>query len=817
MSVMMRPRLLLLLLLAGLSSLPALAQFASQQASPRELFQALNDLRVNSKQVYFVRDLLIRRDVVRLSLDEGKLAFLTAYDGRVTGAVFTGRGRALALPRDPIEKASLARFLSAPLLDQPFSRAYLRFNDSTAEELLRQIRDSDAVPAEEPSFGADWDPTVANLNSWHSLRILFDWLSENPRPFLYAGLLSETRGAFDVLVDERRPEQVLIGQPRWAGGTQYYDVWASFPTAGAIAPTPPFQALRYALDTSIQTDLQLEATATLTMKALRGGERVIPLELSRQLSVRSADDEAGRPLPFFQNEALSRHEIGQRGNDAVLVVLPEAAKAGTQFQLRLTYRGSVITDAGNGVYFVGERGSWYPHPVSYESFAPFELSFRWPRRLQLVATGTKTEEHEDGEWKTGRWRSEQPFIVAGFNLGDYLTEKTQSGTLRVDVYANRNLERALQDRLRQTVVQPVPPALARGTRSMPSTSIVLGAATPSPALVLGRLGADVADAVRFFERFGGPFPYPQLAVSQIPGVFGQGWPGLLYLSTLTFLSPEAHRRVGMGERTQEFFTELMPFHEVAHQWWGNQITYASYRDQWIQEGLSNYLAMLYADSKKPKARALAAWLARYRADLLARQPDTKEPYDSEGPLILGYRLRASHSPEAFERVVYGKGAWVFHMLRMMLREPASKDPDARFVGLLRSLLETDRHHTLNTEQFQRAVEKVMTPAMDLEDGRSMDWFFDQWVRSTGVPHYSVEFTARPQAGGFQIRGTLRQRDVPENFVATLPVYASATGGKPVFLGNVVTSGADTRFQFSSRIHPKRLLLDPQQTLLCIID
>jgi len=76
---------------------------------------------------------------------------------------------------------------------------------------------------------------------------------------------------------------------------------------------------------------------------------------------------------------------------------------------------------------------------------------------------------------------------------------------------------------------------------------------------------------------------------------------------------------------------------------------------------------------------------------------------------------------------------------------------------------------------------------------------------------------RPQAGGFQIRGTLRQRDVPENFVATVPVYASATGGKPVFLGNVVTSGADTRFQFSSRIHPKRLLLDPQQALLCVTD
>ena len=815
MIVTMKLRLPVLLLLAGLACLPAAAQSSAKVASPREMYQALNDLRVNSKQVYFVRGLLIHRDAVRVSLDEGKLAFLTASDSRVTGAVFTGRGRALAFPRDPVEKASLARFLGAPLLDQPFSRAYLRFNDSTAEELLKQIRESEAVETAEPSFGNDWDATVANLNPWHSLRILFDWLSANPRTYFYAGLLSETRGAFDVLVDERRPEQVLVGQPRWVGGTQYYDVWASFPLAGAVAPTPPFQALRYSVDASIHSDLQMEATATLTLKVLQGGERVIPFELSRQLNVRFAVDETGRALTFFQNEAVNRHEIGERGNDAVFVVLPEAAQAGNEIQLRLTYRGTVISDAGNGVYYVGERGSWYPHPAGFESFAPFELSFRWPHRLQLVATGIKTEEHDDGEWKTGKWRSDQPFVVAGFNLGDYLTEKTQSATLRVDVYANRQLERALQDRLRQTVIQPVPPALARGTRSMPSTSIVLAAPSPSPGMVLGKLGADVADAIRFFERFGGPFPYPQLAVSQIPGGFGQGWPGLLYLSTLTFLSSESNRRVGVGERTQEFFTELLPYHEAAHQWWGNQITYATYRDQWIQEGLSNYLAMLYSDSKKPRDRVLNEWLERYRADLLAQQPETKEPFDSAGPLMLGYRLRASNSSDAFERVIYGKGAWVFHMLRMMLREPSAKDPDARFVRLLRSLLETYRYRTLTTQQFQQAVEMVMTPTMDLDDGHSMEWFFHQWVRSTGVPRYSVKFTVRPQTNGFQIRGTLEQSDVPENFAAIVPVYAAAAGGKPVFLGHVVTSKTETQFQFSSRVPPRRLLIDPQQTLLCV--
>ncbi len=97
----------------------------------------------------------------------------------------------------------------------------------------------------------------------------------------------------------------------------------------------------------------------------------------------------------------------------------------------------------------------------------------------------------------------------------------------------------------------------------------------------------------------------------------------------------------------------------------------------------------------------------------------------------------------------------------------------------------------------------------------MDWFFDQWVRSSGIPHYSVEFTVRPKASGFLVRGTLKQSGVPENFIAAVPLYGVRPGGKPVPLGTVVTSGAETPFQIVSHVRPKRLLIDPQLTLLCV--
>jgi hypothetical protein len=804
-------------IVASVAGVLLAAATSAAQTSPRDLYQALNALRVIPNQVYYVRDLDIRHDAVRLLLAEGKLAFLAPCNGRLTGAVFTGRGRALALLRDPIEKRQMARFLGAPLLDQGFSSAYFRFTDNTGEELLRKLRAAGAAPADEPSFVAGWNEIVANLNPWHSLRILTDWLAEDPQPYFYAGLLGDTSGPFDVLVDNRRPEQVLLGQLRWVAGERYYDVWASFRRAGAPAAlASPFAPIGYAIETSILPDRTLEGTTTLTLKALRGGERVISLELSRFLAAQSPEDAERRPLVFFQNEAVNRHEIAQRGNDSLLVVLPAPARAGEQFRLRITYRGSVISDAGNGVYFVGDRGSWYPHLGGVGDFVPCELTFRWPRRLQLVATGRKLEEREEGDSRIGRWRSDAPIAVAGFNLGEYVTETVDAGNLRVELYANRQLEQAIAEHFRRPVIpSPLPLTPGRGSHAPFSAAMAMTEAPPSPAALLKQLGQEVAEAERFFERFNGPFPYDHLAVSQIPGTFGQGWPGLLYLSTLSFLSPNAQQRAGLSARAQEHFTEIVPYHEVAHQWWGNLVGWADYRDQWIHEGLANYLALLYAETRKAPDRALTTWLTRYREALTAKEAGKDEPAEDAGPLVLGYRLRSSKTPNAFQQVVYGKGTWVFHMLRMMLLDPAAKNPDARFAQLLRELVESHRYRTLTTEDLQRAVEKVMTPAMALEGGRSMDWFFDQWVRSSGIPHYSVESTVRPRASGLLVRGTLKQSGVPENFIAAVPLYGVRPGGKPVLLGTVVTSGAETPFQFVSHVRPKRLLIDPQLTLLCV--
>jgi len=561
-------------------------------------------------------------------------------------------------------------------------------------------------------------------------------------------------------------------------------------------------------------DNSLEATASIRVRTDNAGERVLGFQLSRALHADSVTDAQGKPLAYFQNEGMNLQERSVRGNDYIQVVLPQPAQKGQEFAFRFHYRGNVIENAGNGVLFVGARESWYPHLGDQADFASYDLTMRWPRHLKLVATGAKIDEQTAGDLRVGHWRSLKPLAVAGFNLGEYASTSIAGDVRTIDLYANRQLEQALSNRLD-----------TGNTGSLPAIDVPYGLPTarnpvamqpppPNPADALKTLARDIDSSIHFYETFSGPFPFRTLSVSQIPGAFGQGWPGLLYLSTFSFLSPDAQHRAGLSTTGQQAFTDIVPFHEVAHQWWGNVVGWSSYRDQWIDEAIANYLALLFADSRKPSEHALRVWLERYRKQLEGKVPGSDIPGEEIGALALGNRLNSSKSPAGFEDVIYSKGSWVIHMLREMLRQPGSKDPDQRFVALLHTLSTKYAYRALSTDDLQHEVEAVMTPAMDLEGGRSMEWFFEQWVRGTGIPHYRVEFSTHHTEKGELVRGKLFQADVPHYFITRVPLYANNGSGHTVFLGDVVAAGPETSFHFVAKVPPRKLVIDPQMTLLC---
>jgi hypothetical protein len=188
-------------LAAASSGVSAQSAPGQQPVSAHAIYDSLNALRVNSDEVYSVRDFDLRHDALHFNFTQGEIAFLQPFQGKITGAVFSGRGKLLTVPRDPTEKASAARFLGTAVIDEDFSGVYVRFDDDTAAEILARLHEADIAPEKDAGMSGEWDSTVASLAPWHSLRILTDLLSEHPLPYFYAGVLGSKTGPFDALVD----------------------------------------------------------------------------------------------------------------------------------------------------------------------------------------------------------------------------------------------------------------------------------------------------------------------------------------------------------------------------------------------------------------------------------------------------------------------------------------------------------------------------------------------------------------------------------------------------------------------------------------
>ena len=306
-----------------------------------ELLNRIHKNRLDASAIYKVRELALSKEDARFYFTEGILALLEPIrvdgegdnkPGRITGALFVGEGEMLLVPPDAMEKRNLARFTGAPVLDEKFSSAYMSFTDDTAARLMEGLR-TQAGGSDQPAgnpcrdcaeFMQQWGPAVQNLTLLNDLRILGDLLSRPAGPagspnlsFFSAHLFGQRLGAFDLTVDFRAREQVMVGQFNWKEGRRYMDLWCSFPArsarssgiqrersslaGGGLVAVDEVSAASYRIEAVIHPDRQLEVTAELDLAARVSGDRLLTFELSRFLKVTGVES-AGRPLTYYQNE-----------------------------------------------------------------------------------------------------------------------------------------------------------------------------------------------------------------------------------------------------------------------------------------------------------------------------------------------------------------------------------------------------------------------------------------------------------------------------------------------------------------------------------
>lgn len=745
------------LALAFLAALPI-----SAAPSASDIAHLVTQIALDPDACYRVTDLNFSKDDLRIYLTSGYLTFAKPIDGARIAAVFTtdieaGDAELLLIPPNRSERLSLANFTESPNLDEHFKATVMIFTDATAAELESALGSPPRKNAEMGAMIADsYNSSLRNLAESFQVRVVHDLLSSDPKSgMFYMGVAGRKLGNFDVMHDPMAVEEITVGQLAWRETRSYFDTWTSFPGKKqrkdpALQQPPPFVLDNYRINATVQPDLSVIATtlATLTPKSFVG--RALPFWISRQMRITEAKVD-GVAAEVFQRESLRATLIRGSENEEFLLVLPADLDQAKPHEIEIHHEGAVIGKAGQHVFYVTARGIWYPRLGS--GFAHFDMTFRYPRNLVLVTTGDPVSDRTEGDSRVSEFRSLSPLRFAGFNLGEYDCMSRDRDGYKINVCANREIEAALKQSAAFTPSPILHPEGIRRGRGQSVPDDTPPPVPPNPTARLELLAEDVSAALQYMAAQFGPPPVRRLSVSPIPATFGQGFPGLIYLSTLSYLDPTQRPPGARNPYSQSFFSDVLDAHEVAHQWWGNLVTSEGYADDWLMESLADYSALMFLEKKKGP-RALETVLDRYRNHLLEKTA-TGRTVESSGPITWGLRLVSSHSPESWRAITYEKGAWIIHMLRRRLG-------DERFSSMLRDMCEKYRFRTISTEQFRELLQRFASPKSPDADFRI---FFDNWVYGTGIPAVKMTHSIR----GAKMTGTLTATGAGDDFTGFVPV------------------------------------------------
>ena len=163
------------------------------------------------------------------------------------------------------------------------------------------------------------------------------------------------------------------------------------------------------------------------------------------------------------------------------------------------------------------------------------------------------------------------------------------------------------------------------------------------------------------------------------------------------------------------FHFLLVAHELAHQWFGDLVTCASFQDVWINEGFASYAEYLALERMAPRESALA-WL---------RETHSAATWSQNGSVFVPAGSADNHWRIFSMSLSYKKGALLVHHIRKIIND------DHKFFGILRGFL----------HQYSFSVATGMDFKQYLEEHTGMDFtlFFNQWYFGEGFPIFDLSW------------------------------------------------------------------------------
>jgi hypothetical protein len=805
-------------------------------AATDPIYAALRAVRPDGR-VAAVHGLVLDRDVFHFELESGAVHFLEPVAGRTIGAVFLGRGTLRLSPASAAERRQLALELGEgkdfEVLTDSFDELVLLFGDDTAQEiaLAAPIEKRAPDPRARQVYERWLERQRRDFHLNLQLRLLRDLLNvpgaagaapgpagAAPAGGVFLALLAGRKlppalvtldpdGAGSLVRGPlrlgREPALLWVEDPHRGGAWYLNDRRAALQSRAGLPPAPaapPARALHYWVATTVPRDTDLAGVTTIRIAVTAPDLRVLPIQLMPRLRIDEAAygpaprapgaaraSEPGAEAPpepeSSRAAAVIQEDAKEDGADAA-VVFPEAPAQGSEVLLRIAYHGdAVLEDAGDKNYVVTARTSWYPNLGVFEEPAPFDLVYRVPAGNQVVSVGRLVSERALGPQNVSEWRTDGAVRVAGFNYGKFkkLERRDDGSGVDLAVYTNPGTP---------DIIRTINAVLeSSGRRQMAVDGVDTTYESYAPQATLGNVNtarlaeaalADGINSCRVFSTYFGPLAEKHVAITQQSQfLFGQSWPSLIFMPYISFLDGTQRQRLGLTAAKD--FVDQVGFHEFSHQWWGHLVTAESYRDVWLEEGFAEFSAALALQHTQGWGAYEHFW-RNARKEIFAKRPHSAVADVDAGPITQGIRLQTEHSPYAYRSLVYEKGAYVLHMLRMLMWDGADKMPDRRFMAMMHDYASSYAGKQASTADFQRVVERHMVPAMNAGGDGKMDWFFREWVYGSEVPHYVADLHLESAGGEVRIKGKITQEGVADDFRALVPIYLAFDKGQFVRVG-----------------------------------
>jgi hypothetical protein len=727
-------------------------------------------IKIPSERAERVKSIEVKHEDINLSFKEA-IIFYDNIPGLETGLLILGKGHLYFSPSDAGEKHQLDLLYKKGFLEDELTYAYLRFSDQFFQKNIRIVKHPD---------GESFQASTVEKNRAYSLFSRY-----YPRSFTIENSLNKELltilpqgeeavfsfegkklGDLAYIYSPFRPEEINLY--RWKDD-KIINLYSPHKEGRArrifLSFLDMFKVESYKIEIDFRPQqFYISGKAKVEVRSRVESLGRIMLKLNSKLDILRIDDEEKRALIYSQDKL--------RGSLYVYFIRP--LPENKPYSIEIYYRGKlpppeqkadviagprsdknlVYLASKSETYLFSRRTFWYPSPASNDYFKA-RLRIIVPPEYQCISNGELVEksrlnavERVEEIEKTGSsvyiFETKYPVKYLSFLAGKFTKVEEDLEPLPLKYFYSSGVSFQKKD-----------------------------------------LFEDAKNVIQFYESKFGPYPYEKLSIVRRIWSTSGGYSPASFI-IINELPRVQNKNLYVNTRSPvdlSRWKEYFIAHEIAHQWWGQAVTWKTYHDQWLSEGLAQFSATLYLVERRGE---------EVFPSILKKFSKWTRKKSIWGRITLGSRLDY-HDPEAYQAIIYDKASLALNMLRDLLGD------EAFFKGL-KEFFSKHKYGAASTKDFIRTIEEV--------SGKDLEVFFRNWFDSYVLPEARFSRSILKRKGRYLLK--LRISQPKEFFVFPLWVEWSENGNRVKKM--LVIDEQNEEFNFELKSKPRKIRINPDKAV-----